>query len=114
MYMCMYREDVTLPSRVEPVQGEYPNSAADRVLDVQLTMSDSEQDASVLGKRIREGESVGQENGQSDAEQGPPQPADNEDDDDDDVGPMPIPAEAVGGSVKKKRKGVCIIHFRCC
>ncbi|KAG6855549.1 hypothetical protein H0H87_001249 [Tephrocybe sp. NHM501043] len=59
-------------------------------------MSDSEQDASVLGKRSRNGEHdppIDMSSKDVDAEQ--------DDDDDDDVGPMPMPADA---GVKKKRK----------
>ena len=60
-------------------------------------MSDSEQDASVLGKRTRNGE---------DSEQPPPEAPGHEmeDDSDEDVGPMPMPAGAEGVT-KKKRKG---------
>ncbi|TRM64013.1 hypothetical protein BD626DRAFT_493498 [Schizophyllum amplum] len=56
-------------------------------------MSEGEQDASVLGKRAR--------NGEVDVDIGP-QPA--ADDSDDDVGPMPMPVDAPTGAVKKRRK----------
>ncbi|KAG6890621.1 hypothetical protein C0995_006597 [Termitomyces sp. Mi166 len=63
-------------------------------------MSDSEQDASVLGKRSRNGEpEPGDDAITEDAS--PDRPVENGDDDDD-VGPMPMPAEA--GGAKKKRK----------
>lgn len=60
-------------------------------------MSDSEHDASVLGKRTRNGE---------DSESVPPKAPGHEmeDDSDEDVGPMPMPAGAEGAT-KKKRKG---------
>lgn len=60
-------------------------------------MSESEQDASVLGKRARNGEG-------SPAKEEDPVPM-VEDEDDEDVGPMPMPADTVGGGAKKKRKG---------
>lgn len=73
-------------------------------------MSDSEQDASILGKRSR--------NGQHDLEDdavakgtSPSQPLEG-DDDDDDVGPMPMPSEATGA--KKKRKGMFKTVFSFC
>lgn len=54
-------------------------------------MADSETDASILGKREREGD-------------GAPNIDGVDEDDDDDVGPMPMPVEETG-IVKKKRKG---------
>jgi hypothetical protein len=64
-------------------------------------MSDSEQDASVLGKRTRNG------NGPSDVDIPESAPPTNEEDEDEDVGPMPMSeAAAVNGGSKKKRKGV--------
>jgi peptidylprolyl isomerase domain and WD repeat-containing protein 1 len=69
-------------------------------------MSDSEQDASVLGKRPRNGDEP-QNNDSEDAR--PPPPI--EDDDDDEVGPMPM---QVDGAVKKKRKGASRLTLRCC
>lgn len=73
-------------------------------------MSDTEQDASVLGKRTRTGERDPQGSGQNVEDPKPDEPVDD-DDDDDDVGPMPMPAEA--GGVKKKRKGVSNIVLFC-
>jgi peptidylprolyl isomerase domain and WD repeat-containing protein 1 len=58
-------------------------------------MTDSEQDASVLGKRGR----VGQANDTETVD------VPMVDDEDDDVGPMPMSADAANGGVKKKRKG---------
>ena len=66
-------------------------------------MSDSERDASVLGKRSRNGEEA--ENGKMDTVEDHQEPMDADDDDDDDVGPMPMPAGAGGQVAKKKRKG---------
>ena len=66
------------------------------------TSAEAEQDASVLGKRARNG---GEEPDKEMADVGPPADAAEEDDSDDDVGPMPMPAEAANGGVKKKRKG---------
>ncbi|KAF9241111.1 hypothetical protein BU15DRAFT_45146 [Melanogaster broomeanus] len=64
-------------------------------------MSDSAQDASVLGKRER----VEEEQNGTLAEDGPFQVAAvEEDESDDDVGPMPMPASANGITTKKKRK----------
>ncbi|EIW81070.1 hypothetical protein CONPUDRAFT_165295 [Coniophora puteana RWD-64-598 SS2] len=63
-------------------------------------MSDSEQDAKVLGKR-------GHDNGDADGmvqDDAPPKAVDSNDDSDDDVGPMPMPADAPAGGPKKKRK----------
>ncbi|KAG5636191.1 hypothetical protein H0H81_008897 [Sphagnurus paluster] len=64
-------------------------------------MSDSEQDASVLGKRVRPGENDSKGNGE-DENSRPVESIQEDDDDDDDVGPMPMPADA--GGAKKKRK----------
>ncbi len=64
-------------------------------------MSDSEYDASVLGKRSRNGEDFVDDT--AEIERHDRMEAD--DDDDDDVGPMPMPAEAEVHAVKKKRKG---------
>ena len=74
-------------------------------------MSDSEHDASILGKRARNVPNAGIS---EDAEMRPP-PAMQEDDDEsgDDVGPMPMPEGAVDNVVtKKKRKGVLRIITR--
>lgn len=69
-------------------------------------MSDSEQDASILGKRARKGEDGQDEDMEGNA---PAANQEEEDDDDDDVGPMPMPAEAAAnGGIKKKRKGMVI------
>ena len=66
-------------------------------------MSDSEErDASVLGKRARDGEDMGTEKVEHSADR---QESMEDDDDDDDVGPMPMPAGADGHAAKKKRKG---------
>ena len=62
-------------------------------------MSDSEQDTSVLGKRVWNGDDATQSN---DNEATKPAEHVEEDDDDDEVAPMPMP---VDGAVKKKRKG---------
>ena len=71
-----------------------------------LAMSDSERDASVLGKRARNGE--GAENDHAEEpERHDPNAMDADDDSDDDVGPMPMPAGTEGRVVKKKRKGAC-------
>lgn len=71
-------------------------------------MSDNENDASVLGKRSRNGQDAeDREDPQvktEDVEERPDQAMD-EDDDDDDVGPMPMPADAEVHVAKKKRKG---------
>ena len=64
-------------------------------------MSDSEREASVLGKRTRNGEDSKPE----EAEARPDAAMDEDEDSDDDVGPMPMPAAADGHIVKKKRKG---------
>jgi peptidylprolyl isomerase domain and WD repeat-containing protein 1 len=69
-------------------------------------MSDSEEDASVLGKRARNRNDI--EDG--DVPENAPPPNQAEDDDDDDVGPMPMP-EATNGGTKKKRKGTYIGHY---
>ena len=69
------------------------------------TMSDSEQDASVLGKRARKGPEA---DITEDADMKPPSAVQDDDDDesDDDVGPMPMPeGAAVNAATKKKRKG---------
>lgn len=66
-------------------------------------MSDSEQDASVLGKRARNGPGA---DIPEDAEMNPPPAAQDDDESDDDVGPMPMPEGAPDQAVtKKKRKG---------
>jgi len=68
-------------------------------------MSDSERDASTLGKRARNGPDA---DISEDAEMNPPSAIQEEDDEsDDDVGPMPAPEGATDNSAtKKKRKGV--------
>ncbi|KAH9922857.1 uncharacterized protein BXZ73DRAFT_91570 [Epithele typhae] len=68
-------------------------------------MSDSEREASVLGKRSRNGEDA--ENGhqvEDDDAEPRPDAMDAVDDSEDDVGPMPMPADVEGRVVKKKRK----------
>jgi hypothetical protein len=72
-----------------------------------LTMSDTEQDASVLGKRPRNGGEDLQSNGNGGVN--PVEPIDE--DDDEEIGPMPMPADSV---IKKKRKGVSRLALRCC
>ena len=65
-------------------------------------MSDSDNDATVLGKRPRNGEQDGAD----------PMEDHHEDaagDSDDDVGPMPMPAGPEGNGAKKKRKGVYLL-----
>lgn len=64
-----------------------------------MSQAVSDQDASVLGKRVHH--------------ESPQKPEDNvtpgpveEDDDEDDIGPMPMPADAPSnGGTRKKRKG---------
>ena len=66
-------------------------------------MSDSEQDASILGKRARHGPGT---NVAEDADMNPPPNTQDEEESDDDVGPMPMPeGAAVNTATKKKRKG---------
>ena len=67
-------------------------------------MSDSEHDASVLGKRARNGPGA---DISEDAEMNPPPATQDDDESDDDVGPMPMPEGAPDKAVvtKKKRKG---------
>jgi len=66
-------------------------------------MSDSEQDASVLGKRARNGPEA---DISEDADMNPPSATQDDDDSDDDVGPMPMPEGApTNAATKKKRKG---------
>lgn len=64
-----------------------------------MSQSPSDQDASVLGKRVHAGSPQKPED---DVTPGPAE----EDDDDDDVGPMPMPADpSSNGGARKKRKG---------
>jgi peptidylprolyl isomerase domain and WD repeat-containing protein 1 len=74
-------------------------------------MSDSEHDASILGKRARNGPGA---DISEDAEMNPPSAIQEVDDEsDDDVGPMPMPEGAADIAVtKKKRKGVFRIITR--
>lgn len=74
-------------------------------------MSDSEHDASILGKRARNGPDA---ETSEDAEMNPPSAVQEDDDEsDDDVGPMPMPEGAAENTVtKKKRKGVFRISTR--
>jgi peptidylprolyl isomerase domain and WD repeat-containing protein 1 len=66
-------------------------------------MSDSEHDASVLGKRARNGPEA---DIAEDADMNPPSTAQEDDESDDDVGPMPMPEDAAANTTtKKKRKG---------
>ena len=62
---------------------------------VTCVMSDSENEATVLGKRERDERNV------APAADG----SMHDDQSDEDVGPMPIPSDANGPTVKKKRKG---------
>lgn len=68
-------------------------------------MSTSEQDSTILGKRIRgSNELLDKDITETIA---PVEGNEAEDDEDDDVGPMPMPVDAAAnGGVKKKRKGV--------
>jgi peptidylprolyl isomerase domain and WD repeat-containing protein 1 len=78
-----------------------------RTLD---SMSDKEQDTSVLGKRGRNSDNDDVQDG----EDGPMPAADadiNQDDSNVDVGPMPMPAGANGGFKKKRRGGLCIASY---
>ena len=63
---------------------------------ITCVMSDSENETTVLGKRERDEQNVA-----------PAADASMHDDEqsDEDVGPMPIPSDANGPTVKKKRKG---------
>jgi peptidylprolyl isomerase domain and WD repeat-containing protein 1 len=71
-------------------------------------MSDSEQDASVLGKRARNGP---ENDTAEDADMDPPSAAQEDDESDDDVGPMPMPEGATSNAAtKKKRKGTSGIY----
>lgn len=65
-------------------------------------MSEPE-DASVLGKRGRDGDAAMSE-GEDVGPPAPPPPGADEDSDDE-VGPMPIPDTGATGARKKKRKG---------
>ncbi|KAI8994143.1 hypothetical protein BD414DRAFT_274653 [Trametes punicea] len=67
-------------------------------------MSDNENDASVLGKRSRNGQDNAEQNVKTEDVEERPDQAMAEDDDDDDVGPLPMPASAEGHVAKKKRK----------
>ncbi|KAI0769008.1 peptidyl-prolyl cis-trans isomerase [Trametes elegans] len=70
-------------------------------------MSDNETDASVLGKRSRNGQDSEEQQVKAEDIEGQrdhPMDAENDDDDDDDVGPMPMPADAEHHVAKKKRK----------
>lgn len=67
-------------------------------------MSDNENDASVLGKRTRNGEDTEMKAEEVEERRDQAMDADD-DDDDDDVGPMPMPAGAETHVAKKKRKG---------
>jgi peptidylprolyl isomerase domain and WD repeat-containing protein 1 len=73
-------------------------------------MSDSEQDASVLGKRARNGPGTDLvEN----VDMNPPSVSQDDDESDDDVGPMPMPeGTPVGAGTKKKRKGPFLLGRR--
>ena len=75
-------------------------------------MSDSEHDASILGKRARNGPDA---DISEDAEMNPPSAIQEDDDEsDDDVGPMPMPEGAADVAVtKKKRKGMFRTITRC-
>jgi len=65
----------------------------------------SDQDASVLGKRVHDGSP------QKPKDDVTPGPAED-DDDEDDIGPMPMPADAPSnGGVRKKRKGPSIAAY---
>ena len=65
--------------------------------EMSQTMSD--QDASVLGKRVHDGSPQKPED---DVTPGPAE----DDDEEDDIGPMPMPADASSsGGIRKKRKG---------
>ena len=68
-----------------------------------MSQSVSDQDASVLGKRVHDGSPQKPED---DVTPGPVE----DDDDEDDIGPMPIPADASSSAgARKKRKGWFII-----
>jgi len=70
-----------------------------------MSQPGSDQDASVLGKRVHDGSPQKLE---GDVTPGPAE----EDDDEDDIGPMPMPADASSsGGVRKKRKGLSIAIY---
>ena len=72
-----------------------------------MSESASDQDASVLGKRVHDGSPQKPED---DVTPGPAE----EDDDEDDVGPMPMPADvSSNGGARKKRKGWPIVAHLC-
>jgi peptidylprolyl isomerase domain and WD repeat-containing protein 1 len=73
-------------------------------------MSDSEHDASILGKRARNGPEA---DISEDTEMNPPPAPQDDDESDDDVGPMPVPEGVPDSAVtKKKRKGPFRIGMR--
>ncbi|KAJ2986785.1 hypothetical protein NUW54_g9631 [Trametes sanguinea] len=80
-------------------------------------MSDNENDASVLGKRSRNGSDAEDHEDPhvktEDVQEGRDQAMDD-DDDDDDVGPMPMAAEAEAHVAKKKRKGEPALSLQHC
>lgn len=71
-----------------------------------MSQLSSDQDASVLGKRVHDGSP------QKPDDDVTPGPAE-EDDDDDDIGPMPMPTDpSSNGGTRKKRKGRFTIASR--
>jgi peptidylprolyl isomerase domain and WD repeat-containing protein 1 len=69
-------------------------------------MSDSEQDTSVLGKRLRHGDNNTFEGPEDQNTEDRPVPQDQTmDDSDDDVGPMPLSDNGANGGMQKRRKG---------
>ena len=71
----------------------------------EMSQPTSDQDASVLGKRVHDGSP------QKPDDDTTPGPAED-DDDEDDIGPMPMPADAPSnGGVRKKRKGLFIVVY---
>ena len=75
-------------------------------------MSDTE-DATVLGKRTRNGVPPSDEKPVAGNEQTEGH-NDMDEDSDDDVGPMPMPAEQGNGAAKKKRKGALALNLAWC
>lgn len=106
---CLGRCDMKVTVNASVTRGRFdsqtgidPERESTRSRALMSTSAELNQDASILGKRIRNG---GQESDVNMSENAHPATVAGDDDSDDDVGPMPMPAEAANGGAKKKRKG---------
>lgn len=101
-----------LVSRFDAQTSIDPEQESVRSRTLMSTSAKLEQDASILGKRVRNDGQLDVDMSETAQPAAAAAAATGDDDSDDDVGPMPMPTEAGNGGAKKKRKGVCSQSYR--